>query len=104
MTHTHPPKTPPIALTTLLTLVTLLALCGCSDGRKPLRVFAADALTASFREIEAEYETLHPDTDVILDIHGSILLTRLVPVRRADVVAVADHRLIEKILSPKHAT
>ena len=81
-----------------------LGLHGCGDGRRPLRVFAADALTASMRDVEAEYEKLHPDTDVVLDIHGSILLTRLVPIRRADVVAVADHRLIEKILSPRHAT
>ena len=88
----------------LLVAIVAFSLNGCSDGREPLRVFAADALTASFREIEAEYEKLHPDTDILLDIHGSILLTRLVPIRRADVVAVADHRLIEKILAPKHAT
>jgi len=81
-----------------------IGLHGCGGRPKTLRVFAADALTASFRELEREYEKLHLDTDVILDVHGSILLTRLVPIRRADVVAVADHRLIEKILSPKHAT
>lgn len=81
-----------------------LGLGGCGDGRETLRVFAADALKASFDDIEAEYEKLHPDTDVVLDIHGSILLCRMVPMRRGDVVAVADHRLIEKILAPKHAT
>ncbi|MFW6108335.1 MAG: extracellular solute-binding protein [bacterium] len=80
-----------------------LGLAGCGDGREPLRVFAADALKASFDDVEAEYEKLHPDTDVILDIHGSILLCRMVPMRRGDVVAVADHRLVEKILAPKHA-
>ena len=80
----------------VLAVFVAFSLNGCSDGREPLRVFAADALTASFQEIEAEYEKLHPDTDILLDIHGSILLTRLVPIRRADVVAVADHRLIEK--------
>jgi molybdate/tungstate transport system substrate-binding protein len=49
------------------------------------------------------FEKAHPDTEVLLDIHGSILLCRIVPIRRADVVAVADHRLIEKILSPQHS-
>jgi len=88
----------------LLAAVVAFGVGGCGDGREPLRVFAADALTASMRDVEAEYEKLHPDTDVVLDIHGSILLTRLVPIRRADVVAVADHRLIEKILAPKHAS
>jgi len=80
------------------------AIVGCGEGKRTLRVFAADALSASFREMEHVYEATHPDTDVVLDIHGSILLTRLTPLRRGDVLAVADHRLIEKILSPKHAT
>ncbi|NQT51612.1 extracellular solute-binding protein [bacterium] len=75
---------------------------GCGSGKKKIRVFAADALAASFGEMKREFEKAHPDSEVILDIHGSILLTRIVPVRRADVVAVADHRLVEKILAPDH--
>jgi len=93
-----------LGLAALLISLAPLAPSGCSGGRKTLRVFAADALSHSFHEIEREFERLHPDTDVSLDIQGSIFLTRLVPLRRADVVAVADHRLIQKILYPKHAT
>jgi len=91
-------------LATLAALAAALSVAGCGEGKRILRVFAADALSASFREMEHAYEAAHPDTDVVLDVHGSILLTRLAPLRRGDVLAVADHRLIEKILSPKHAT
>jgi molybdate/tungstate transport system substrate-binding protein len=89
-------------LLALLALLLALPLAGCGGGKEKVRVFAADSLSASFQELKREFEKAHPDTEVILDIHGSILLTRLVPIRRADLVAVADHRLIEKILSPKH--
>ena len=88
----------------LLLLAALLPVgCGCGSGKKKIRVFAADSLNASFRELEQEFEKLHPDMDVVLDIHGSLLLARIAPVRRVDVVAVADHRLVEKILHPEHS-
>ena len=83
-------------------LAALLPACG--EGKKSVRVFAADALAASFREIEAAFEKHHPDIDVRLDIMGSVLATRFAPWRRGDVLAVSDHRLVEKILSPRHAT
>jgi len=87
----------------VLALATFL-LPACGSRKQTVRVFAADALAASFNEIKHEFERLHPDIEVTLDVQGSILLTRLTPLRRGDVLAVADHRLIEKILSPKHAT
>ena len=80
-----------------------LVLPGCDSGRKTIHVFAADSLAISFRDVERAFEKAHPDIDVRLEIMGSILACRLVPLRRGDVLAVADHRLIEKILSPRHA-
>ena len=80
-----------------------LALTGCDEGRRTVRVFAADALAASFRAVERAFETQHPDVDVHLEVMGSVMATRLVPLRRGDVLAVADHRLIEKILGEGHA-
>ncbi|HUT36595.1 MAG TPA: extracellular solute-binding protein [Planctomycetota bacterium] len=80
-----------------------LAITGCEDGRRTLRVFAADALAASFRDIENAFEKQDPDVDVRLEVMGSVMATRLVPLRRGDVLAVADHRLIEKILGEAHA-
>ncbi|HPD16111.1 MAG TPA: extracellular solute-binding protein [Planctomycetota bacterium] len=80
-----------------------VALTGCDEGRRTLRVFAADALAASFRDVEHAFERQHPDVDVRLEVMGSVMATRLVPLRRGDVLAVADHRLVEKILGEAHA-
>ena len=79
-----------------------LAASGCGEGRRTVRVFAADALAASFREVEHAFEKLHPEVDIHLEVMGSVMATRLVPLRRGDVLAVADHRLVEKILGPEH--
>jgi len=97
-------RLPPRWLPWVLVPFAAFVLPACGSRKESLRVFAADALSASFTEIKHEFERLHPDVDVTLDVQGSILLTRLAPLRRGDVLAVADHRLIEKILSPKHAT
>ena len=88
----------------LLAALGTLFAAGCGEQRTPIRVFAADALATSFHAIKYEFERRHPDSEVLLDVQGSIMLTRLAPLRRGDVLAVADHRLIEKMLSPKHAT
>lgn len=80
-----------------------LGATGCEDGRRTVRVFAADALAASFRDVEHAFEKRHPGVDVRLEVMGSVMATRLVPLRRGDVLAVADHRLVEKILGEAHA-
>lgn len=72
-------------------------------GRNVLRVVAADALGVAFDRIVEEFEKEHPDAHVMLEVHGSLLLVRFVPLRRCDVVAVADSRLVEKILAPREA-
>jgi molybdate/tungstate transport system substrate-binding protein len=97
-------STPPGRIAALALAAATALLPGCGSGRKTVRVFAADALAISFREIEHAFEEQHPDIDIRLDIKGSVLATRFAPLSRADVLAVADHRLVEKILSPKHAT
>ena len=98
------PRTRPARAAALLAaLAAAVLLAGCGDGRKKIRVFAADALAASFKELKHEFEQRHPDTNVVLDIEGSIIQARLAPLRRVDVVALADHRLVEKILAPDHA-
>jgi len=84
-------------------LTAALAITGCGEGRRTVRVFAADALAASFRAVENAFEKQHPDVDVRLEVMGSVMATRLVPLRRGDVLAVADHRLVEKILGQAHA-
>jgi molybdate/tungstate transport system substrate-binding protein len=66
-------------------------------------VVCADALTNSFSTMESEYEKKHPDVDIVVDPRGSVMATRLVGFLRSDVLAVADYRLVEKILSREQA-
>lgn len=79
------------------------AVTGCDEGRRPVSVFAADALAASLRDVERVFEEQHPDVDVRLEVMGSVMATRLVQPRRGDVLAVADCRLIEQVLSEGRA-
>ena len=76
-------------------------LPACTKDKRTLEIHAADSLAASFQQIKQEFERLHPDVDVILDIRGSVMLARTLQDRQADVVALADHRLVEKILYPQ---
>jgi len=74
---------------------------GCGGKEKTtLQVWGADALAASLRQMKAEFETLHPECQVALNTHGSVLVTRLLPDHDADVVALADYRLVQKVLYP----
>jgi len=80
------------------------ALAGCGrDDTVTLHVWGADSLAASFREMKARFERLHPECRIALNIHGSVLVTRLIPDHEADVAALADYRLVEKVLSPDTA-
>ncbi|MBM4039662.1 MAG: extracellular solute-binding protein [Planctomycetes bacterium] len=84
----------------LLGAAALSVAGGCGGKEKAtLQVWGADSLAASFREMEAEFEKLHPDTDVVLNVHGSVLVTHLLPDKDADVVALADHRLVRNVLN-----
>jgi molybdate/tungstate transport system substrate-binding protein len=88
----------------LLAAAFLVAMGGCGSEKKTtLQVWGADALAASFREMKAEFEKLHPDVNVALNTHGSVLITRLLPDKDADVVALADYRLVQKVLYPEIA-
>jgi len=71
---------------------------------KCIYVYAADGLAASFERIREEFERQHPDTEVRLQIYGSVLLVRLAPLKRCDVAAVADARLVERVLAPEYAS
>ncbi len=68
-------------------------------------VFAAASLARAFSEIEEQVERQRPDLDVRVEISGSQTAARKVAElhRRADVVATADHRVIDRILRPDHA-
>jgi molybdate/tungstate transport system substrate-binding protein len=73
---------------------------GCGEGKTRLQVWGADSLSASFAEIAAEFEKAHPKAKVVLNIHGSRFIAQVLPNQDADVVALADHRLVKDILHP----
>lgn len=80
----------------------LLAAC-----RKPrdLIVFHAASLRRYFADLAAEFERQSPGARVHLEPSGSQVALRKIAEQgmRADVVAVADARLIETLLIPTHA-
>ncbi len=86
------------AATTLL----LAAALGCISGneRTQMRVINAGSLMVPFSELEAAFEELHPDVDVLIEGHGSIQVIRQVTElgAAADLIAVADHSLIPMMM------
>ncbi|MBN1320904.1 MAG: tungstate ABC transporter substrate-binding protein WtpA [Thermoleophilia bacterium] len=71
-----------------------------SDGKVTLRVLFAGSLVIPFAQLEAEFETAHPEIDVNMEGHGSIQVIRMVSdlQEQADVVVTADERLIPMLL------
>ncbi len=70
-----------------------------------LKVFHAGSLSIPFREMKEEFEEKHPEVEVRLEPSGSVLAIRKITDlhKSADVVAVADYSLIEKMLFPTYA-
>ena len=73
---------------------------GCGDRRQVIQVAAADALAVSLGQLVEMYERENPDTEVRLTVEGSVMLMRMHLLHPFDVVAVADHRMIEEVLRP----
>lgn len=86
----------------------LLALgaAGCpSKERKVVIIFHAASLSRSLSGLEEKVEARHEDLDLRLEPSGSQVAARKVSElnRRADLVFVADWRVIEELLVPGHA-
>jgi molybdate/tungstate transport system substrate-binding protein len=86
-------------------LVALALLASCKASRKPVAVLTAASLARAFGELEEVVEKKHADVDVRLEIGGSQQLCRkLVELGgKADVLAVADYRVIDRICRPSQA-
>jgi molybdate/tungstate transport system substrate-binding protein len=76
---------------------------GCGDGRQVIHVATADALAMSFGQMVEVFERENPDVEVKLIVEGSVMLLRMHLLHPADVVVLADHRLIEEVLRPDDA-
>lgn len=87
----------------LAILLFLAVSAGCTDTdpeRTTLMVIPAGSLLYPLEDIEAAFESQHPDIDVRIEGHGSIQAIRQVTdLRRdVDVVAVADASLIPDMM------
>ncbi|MBI2195048.1 MAG: substrate-binding domain-containing protein [Planctomycetes bacterium] len=71
--------------------------------RREVVIFLADSLDLAFRKMKEELEAMEPSVRIVLEPSASVIAARKVSSgRRADVLAVADHRVIDDLM-PGHA-
>jgi len=70
--------------------------CPGEPSKIRMRVLCAGSLMIPFTDLENAFEAKYPDTDVLIEGHGSIQVIRHVTelYEEADVLVVADHSLI----------
>lgn len=75
------------------------------SAKTNLKVFHAGSLSVPFKKLEKKFEASHPEVDVQLEAHGSVVAVRQVTElgERGDVVAVADYTLIPSMMSPDYS-
>ena len=90
-----------IAITVLLLVVSSFAV----QAKTKLKVFHAGSLSIPFKQVEKEFEQTHPNVDVQLEAHVSVVAVRQVTEvgKRGDVVAVADYSLIPSMMDPDYS-
>ena len=88
-------------------LLALALLSGCVDQGETgtLRVFHAGSLAVPLREIEREFERVHPGIDVQYESYGSAEAIRQITEagRKGDVLASADYALIPDMMYDEYA-
>lgn len=88
-------------------IVLLISWPGCDSkpDRTQLRVFVADSLLRPLNTVAEAFMKAHPDVQVVQIPSGSVLAARKITEGNdaADVLAVADYMVIEKLMRPRHA-
>ncbi len=99
-----------IAEVSLMVLALALSLVGCGHPKKTLRIYHAGSLAVPFTELKAEFESSHPDVEVLLESGGSAkLINKAITVVKAgetppDIIASADYKLIpDRLYEDGHA-
>ena len=91
----------------LVAMAILICTVGCDggNGRTKLRVFVADSLARPFKALGAAFEAERGDVEIVQIASGSVLAARKLTDGndRADVLAVADYRVIDDLLRPAYA-
>lgn len=97
------PSAVPLAIAILIAI--LCVRCGPATDDVRLRVFVADSLARPFAALNAAFEAEHPDVEVVQIASGSVLAARRLTDGNdeADVLAVADYAVIDRLLRPDHA-
>ena len=94
---------PAVRLVRRLTMLAFLSLilvlpAGRTLAQAPLLVYAAASLSDVFLALEQEFERLHPEIDLVLNLaSSSTLANQLLLGARADVVASADEAQIARL-------
>ncbi|MDP2911699.1 MAG: tungstate ABC transporter substrate-binding protein WtpA [Candidatus Omnitrophota bacterium] len=88
----------------LLLINILLLPSGLSASDNKLTIFYASNLTSVMNELGQEFNKLYPDIELAAESSGSILAIKKVTElnRPADMIFVADYKLIDKMLTPKY--
>jgi molybdate/tungstate transport system substrate-binding protein len=72
--------------------------------RREVVAFVADSLALAFGRLEKQFEAVNPELVLIFEPSGSVLAGRKVSSgRRCDLLAVADHRVIDDLM-PEYAS
>lgn len=92
----------------LMFLLSLVLSCslGCAKEDRKLIIFYAGSLARPMRELASEFEKVRPGVKILMEASGSVIAARKVSEinREADVIALADYKIIENVLMPEHAT
>jgi len=85
-------------------LICILLIVGCGEEEK-LIIFHAGSLSKPMEDLSTAFKKRHPNVEIQREASGSLVAARKVSElgREADVVAVADYRVIKHILMPDHA-
>lgn len=88
------------AATLLAAAALVVALAGCGDETREVRVMYAGSLIVPFEKLAAAFERNHPGVDVVTESHGSIQVLRHVTELgdREDLAVSADEQLIPSLM------
>lgn len=83
----------------------LLTLSSCQQKQNTLIIFHAGSLSIPFQELADTFELHHSDIRVQLEADGSVACARKITElnRKADIMASADIKIINKMLIPEYA-
>ena len=88
----------------IMVLTLLVTVLGCAPQAETLKISHAGSLAVPFEELEAGFEALHPNVDIVLESGGSAeIISRAIAQEQTgenppDIIASADYTLIPERL------